>query len=69
MHFAKEYGMIKADLQKELYGMKKPNLVYILADDMGLGDVSCLNPHSAFQTPNFDRLGAEGAIFTDAHAT
>lgn len=69
MHFAGEYGMIKADLQKELYGMKKPNLVYILADDMGWGDVSCLNPHSAFQTPNFDRLGAEGAIFTDAHAT
>ena len=49
--------------------MKKPNLVYILADDMGWGDVSCLNPHSAFQTPNFDRLGTEGAIFTDAHAT
>lgn len=49
--------------------MSKPNLVYILADDMGYGDVSCLNPHAAFQTPNFDRLGAEGAIFTDAHAT
>ena len=49
--------------------MKKPNLVYILADDMGYGDVSCLNPESAFQTPNFDRLGREGMIFTDAHAT
>lgn len=49
--------------------MKKPNLIYILADDMGIGDVSCLNPMAAFQTPNFDRLGREGAIFTDAHAT
>ena len=49
--------------------MKKPNLIYILADDMGYGDVSCLNPESAFRTPNFDRLGREGMIFTDAHAT
>lgn len=49
--------------------MNRPNLVYILADDMGWGDVSCLNPNAAFQTPNFDRIGREGAAFTDAHAT
>jgi arylsulfatase A len=49
--------------------MKKPNLIYILADDMGYGDVSCLNERAAFTTPNFDRLGREGAVFTDAHAT
>lgn len=49
--------------------MKKPNLIYILADDMGYGDVSCLNPNAAFKTPNFDRLGREGVVFTDAHAT
>ena len=49
--------------------MKRPNLIYILADDMGYGDVSCLNPESTFQTPGFDRLGHEGMIFTDAHAT
>lgn len=46
----------------------RPNLVYILADDLGIGDVSCYNPHSAWQTPNLDRLGAQGAIYTDAHA-
>jgi arylsulfatase A len=45
-----------------------PNLVYILADDMGYGDVSCLNPRSAWKTPAFDRLAAEGMAFTDAHA-
>lgn len=49
--------------------MNRPNLVYILADDMGWGDVSCLNPHSAFTTPCLDRLAQEGALFTDAHAT
>lgn len=48
---------------------QKPNLVYILADDMGYGDVSYLNPQSAFRTPNLDRLGREGLCFTDAHAT
>ena len=47
---------------------KRPNIVYILTDDMGYGDVSCLNPASAFRTPNFDALAADGMAFTDAHA-
>jgi arylsulfatase A len=45
-----------------------PNLIYILADDMGYGDVSCFNPRAAWRTPAFDRLAAEGLAFTDAHA-
>jgi arylsulfatase A len=49
--------------------MKKPNLVYILADDMGYGDLSCLNPESKIHTQNIDRLGRQGMAFTDAHAT
>ena len=44
-----------------------PNVVLILADDMGYGDVRALNPHSAIPTPNIDRLAAEGMSFTDAH--
>jgi len=47
---------------------QKPNIVYILADDMGYGDVSALNPESKIATPNIDRLAHEGMIFTDAHA-
>jgi arylsulfatase A len=43
-------------------------VVYILADDMGYGDVSCLNPACAFQTPHVDALAASGMAFTDAHA-
>ena len=46
-----------------------PNLVYILADDMGYGDVSCNNPQAQFSTPHLDRLAAEGMRFTDAHAS
>jgi len=46
----------------------RPNILYILADDMGVGDVSCLNPDSAWQTPNLDRIAREGRAFTDAHS-
>ena len=54
------------------YTMKtihKPNIVYILADDMGYGDLSCLNPSSKIQTKYLDQMAAEGMIFEDAHAT
>ncbi|MBN1685421.1 MAG: arylsulfatase, partial [Spirochaetales bacterium] len=47
----------------------KPNIVYILADDMGYGDVGCLNPDCRFPTPSLDRLGREGMMFTDAHSS
>jgi arylsulfatase A len=46
---------------------KLPNIVSILADDLGYGDVSCYNPESKIQTPHVDRLAAEGMKFTDAH--
>ncbi len=49
--------------------MKKPNLIYIFADDMGYGDVSCNNDHAAFQTPAFDALAKDGMRFTDAHSS
>lgn len=48
---------------------KRPNLVYIFADDMGYGDVSCLNENAAFQTVNLDQLAASGMRFTDMHAS
>lgn len=47
----------------------RPNIVFILADDLGYGDVSCLNPESKIQTPHMDRLAREGMIFTDAHSS
>ncbi|MSU66637.1 MAG: arylsulfatase [Opitutus sp.] len=47
---------------------ERPNIVYILADDLGIGDVSCFSPASKWRTPNLDRLAAQGLMFTDAHA-
>ena len=45
-----------------------PNIIYILADDMGYGDVSACNPNAAWKTENIDRIAAEGMMFTDAHS-
>ncbi|NOX90472.1 MAG: arylsulfatase [Calditrichaeota bacterium] len=45
-----------------------PNIVYILADDLGYGDVRCLNPESGIPTPNIDSLAKDGMVFTDAHS-
>lgn len=48
---------------------KKPNIVFIFADDMGYGDVSALNENSKLKTTNIDRIANEGVIFTDAHSS
>lgn len=46
-----------------------PNLVYVMCDDLGYGDVQCLNPERGkIPTPGVDRLASEGMIFTDAHS-
>ena len=45
-----------------------PNIVLILADDLGYGDVGCYNDQSKVPTPHLDRLAREGLRFTDAHS-
>ncbi len=47
----------------------KPNIVYILADDLGIGDLSSYNPNSKIQTPNIDQLASKGVLFTDANTS
>ncbi len=47
----------------------KPNIVYILCDDLGYGDVHCLNPQRGkIATPHADQLAAQGMMFTEAHS-
>ena len=48
---------------------EKPNVIVIFTDDQGYGDASCLNPDAKFQTPNLDRLAAEGIAFTNGHCS
>jgi len=47
---------------------KKPNIVFILVDDMGYGDLASYNPQSKIRTPNIDSLADAGLRFTDAHS-
>lgn len=57
------YGMTPETTQE-----RKPNVILILADDMGWGDVEALNPDSRIPTPNINRLADDGRSFTDAHS-
>ncbi|MFT4856125.1 MAG: arylsulfatase A [Algoriphagus sp.] len=49
--------------------VKPPNIIFILADDLGYGDIKAFNPASKIPTPNIDQLASEGMRFTDAHTT
>lgn len=46
-----------------------PNVVLILADDLGYGDLSCLNPDGKIPTRHIDSLARQGVVFTDAHSS
>jgi len=48
--------------------LSRPNIVFILADDMGIDSVSGLNSKSGIETPNLNKLMADGMTFTDAHS-
>ncbi len=47
----------------------RPNFVFILCDDLGYGDLQCLNADGKIPTPHLDQLAREGVVFTDAHSS
>src|SRR4051794_27142862 len=47
----------------------KPNFIFILCDDLGYGDVKCLNPEGKIATPHMDSIAEQGMKFTDAHSS
>ncbi|MFV0539631.1 MAG: sulfatase family protein [Aestuariibaculum sp.] len=55
--------------KEEIQKVKTPNIIYVLADDLGLGDLSCFNPESKIKTPHLDKMASEGMMFTDAHTS
>ncbi|WP_439482576.1 sulfatase family protein [Cyclobacterium plantarum] len=61
--------LISPGISGKAQNQTKPNIVYILADDMGIGDASCYNPESRIHTINLDKLAENGLRFTDAHTS
>lgn len=60
---------VLAAVAASAHAADKPNIVYLLADDLGYGDVQALNPtRGKIKTPHLDRLAAQGMTFTDAHS-
>lgn len=47
--------------------LSKPNIIFVLFDDLGYGEPPSYNPKSALRTPNLDKLATQGMRFTDAH--
>ncbi|QDT13068.1 sulfatase family protein [Stieleria marina] len=63
-------ALLAVGLCAEASAAERPNIVFIYADDLGYGDVQCLNPeHGKIATPKMDQLAAEGMVFTDAHTS
>ncbi|PQB08935.1 arylsulfatase [Polaribacter filamentus] len=59
----------KKNASEKITSKKKPNIIYILADDLGYGDLSSFNENGKIKTPNLDAMASEGMMFTDAHTS
>lgn len=66
--FTGAHAADSAATAETLHKSPHPNIVVILADDMGYGDVQALNDKSTIPTPNLNRMAAEGMTFLDAHS-
>ena len=57
----------KQKTEEKVTQQQKPNVIFLIADDIGYGDLSC-NGSKTIHTPNVDKLAAQGLRFTDAHS-
>ena len=62
------FGTVISSCSNKQKTPQQPNIIYILADDLGYGDVSINHPQGKISTPNIDRLASQGMRFTDAHS-
>ena len=70
LFFAPLATLLAADASQTGAPAPQPNIVIILADDLGYGDVQCYNPQRGkIPTPNIDRLASQGMRFTDGHSS
>lgn len=62
-------GLLLLSYVSLLQSQNQPNIIYILADDMGSGDVMIYNKDAKFPTPHIDKMASDGVKFTDAHTS
>jgi arylsulfatase A len=55
-------------LVTNLFAKEKPNVIILITDDMGIGDLSVYNKNGKILTPNIDKLAEGGVRFLDAHS-
>jgi len=60
-------SLTSCDMDKETRRADNPNIIFILADDLGYADLSCMG-QTKFSTPNIDRLASQGMIFTQHYS-
>jgi arylsulfatase A len=60
---------VAATLPQTTVTQRRPNILILLVDDLGIGDPGCYNPASKIRTPHIDRLAREGMRFTDVHSS
>ncbi len=63
------FGGAGLAIDRALAAAERPNIVYILADDLGWGDMGCYNPNSAIPMPNANRFATESMRFLDMHSS
>lgn len=66
LHFGGQVQIAAQTIQQD---QGSPNVIYILADDLGYGDINCFNPEGKIPTPNIDQMAEHGVMFTDAHTS
>jgi arylsulfatase A-like enzyme len=61
-------ALLLFSLGDSLHAAEKPNIIFILADDLGQMDIGCFNPKTFYETPNIDALAKRGMRFTQGYA-
>ena len=59
----------KSPTGKSIDEKKPPNIIFVLADDLGYGDIAAFNSKGGIPTPHIDKMAQEGMKFTDAHTS
>ena len=61
------FAFLSCNIKSDHKNNRQPNVVFILADDLGYSDLSCMGS-SYYETPNIDKIASKGMLFTNGYA-